>query len=36
MNDKLPNSKQRGDAAEMLVTANLTLNGIPSFMAPVN
>jgi len=36
MNDKLPNSKQRGDAAEMLVAANLTLNGIPSFMAPVN
>jgi len=36
MDDKLPTSKQMGDAAEMLVAANLTLNGIPSFISPVN
>jgi hypothetical protein len=33
---KTPTPKQRGDAAEMLVAANLTLNGIPSLLAPEN
>lgn len=31
-----PNSKQIGDAAEMLVAAKLTLAGIPAFIVPVN
>lgn len=36
MASKIYTTKQMGDAGEMLVAAELTLNGIPSFIVPSN
>ncbi len=36
MTEKLYTTKQMGDAGEMLVAAELTLNGIPAFIVPSN